>query len=365
MASNTPNLGLLKKDPVVDGNDTFNVQTMLNDNWDRVDEFAGGVLLDDTRSMLSLPADATPDAAFKLLADILGITYVFAGAGVTVTATKGGETKTALAASNGVATLRGLSFGEWTLSATISGSVKTKTVDIDTQGVRYISLASLDDVGWATLSEMGSSGLLKKFFSLGDTKDVSLTGIGTMTLQIADFDHDYLSASVDADKAPVTFLCKELLYTAYAMNSTNTNVGGFMSSALKTTLNGTIYNALPADLRAVIRTCYKWFGTGNSTTNGAWGGNKLWLPLNYEMFGSNGSAPATEQTTGNARQYPIFTDNASRIKKMSNGSGSATYYWLASPRASSSTHFCLVNSDGSAANSNASDSRGVCFGLCV
>ena len=41
MASNTNNLGLLKKDPVADGNDTFNVRTMLNENWDKIDEFAG------------------------------------------------------------------------------------------------------------------------------------------------------------------------------------------------------------------------------------------------------------------------------------------------------------------------------------
>ena len=41
MASNTNNLGLLKKDPVADGNDTFNIRTMLNENWDKIDEFAG------------------------------------------------------------------------------------------------------------------------------------------------------------------------------------------------------------------------------------------------------------------------------------------------------------------------------------
>ncbi|MED3549950.1 tail fiber protein [Cytobacillus praedii] len=40
MASNTPNLGLHKKDPVTDGNQTFNIQTMLNDNWDKIDLFA-------------------------------------------------------------------------------------------------------------------------------------------------------------------------------------------------------------------------------------------------------------------------------------------------------------------------------------
>lgn len=37
MASYTTNLNLLKKDPVADGSDTFNIQTMLNDNWDKID----------------------------------------------------------------------------------------------------------------------------------------------------------------------------------------------------------------------------------------------------------------------------------------------------------------------------------------
>jgi hypothetical protein len=37
LASNTPRLNLYKKDPVADANDTFNIQTMLNDNWDKID----------------------------------------------------------------------------------------------------------------------------------------------------------------------------------------------------------------------------------------------------------------------------------------------------------------------------------------
>lgn len=41
MASNTPNLDLLKKDPVTDGNDTFNIETMLNENWDKIDAAVG------------------------------------------------------------------------------------------------------------------------------------------------------------------------------------------------------------------------------------------------------------------------------------------------------------------------------------
>ena len=37
MASYTNNLKLYKADPVADGNDTFNIDTMMNDNWNKID----------------------------------------------------------------------------------------------------------------------------------------------------------------------------------------------------------------------------------------------------------------------------------------------------------------------------------------
>ena len=37
MASYTPNLNLLMKDPVADGADTFNIETRLNQNWEKID----------------------------------------------------------------------------------------------------------------------------------------------------------------------------------------------------------------------------------------------------------------------------------------------------------------------------------------
>lgn len=46
MASNTERFGLLKKDPIADGADTFNIQTMLNDNWDKMDGAAKKTELD-------------------------------------------------------------------------------------------------------------------------------------------------------------------------------------------------------------------------------------------------------------------------------------------------------------------------------
>ena len=160
-------------------------------------------------------------------------------------------------------------------------------------------------------------------------------------------------------------ITRNLLPNTRQMNSGSTNVGGFPESKLYDYLNGTILNGLPSDLRSALKTTYKWYGTGNNTTNGQWYGCKVWIPLEYEMFGTTTYSPATEHSTGNARKYPIFTDNESRIKRMNNSSGSANIYWEASPFASNAANFCVVNSAGTAYRNRAADSRGVCFGLCV
>ncbi|MDP4098978.1 hypothetical protein OIN60_19830 [Paenibacillus sp. P96] len=41
MSENTPQLDLLMKDPTLDGHEYFNVKTMMNDNWQKIDQFAG------------------------------------------------------------------------------------------------------------------------------------------------------------------------------------------------------------------------------------------------------------------------------------------------------------------------------------
>ncbi|MFB5763326.1 hypothetical protein [Paenibacillus medicaginis] len=41
MSENTQQLNLLMKDPTLDGHEYFNVKTMMNDNWEKIDKFAG------------------------------------------------------------------------------------------------------------------------------------------------------------------------------------------------------------------------------------------------------------------------------------------------------------------------------------
>lgn len=234
-----------------------------------------------------------------------------------------------------------------------------------------VSLVQVADIpqnfatdSWQTIASVAESGTASTYYNIGDTKTVSLSGIGTMDFEIADFNHDYLSGSTSAQTAGISLITKNLLYTTYQMNSTNTNVGGFPASKLYQTLSTTIFNALPAELQNVVKTIYKWYGTGNSTSNGQWFGSKIWIPLEYELFGSVTYAPTTEQSTGNARKYPIFINN-SRIKVMNNGGGSAQGYWLASPIHNSANLFVFVSTEGTVGINYATTLYGVAFGLCI
>ncbi|MBA2943389.1 hypothetical protein HZF08_34525 [Paenibacillus sp. CGMCC 1.16610] len=54
MPSTTTNLGFYKKNPSTDGNDTFDINTMLNDNWDKVDAQLGAQFADAAPTPVNL-----------------------------------------------------------------------------------------------------------------------------------------------------------------------------------------------------------------------------------------------------------------------------------------------------------------------
>ena len=69
MASNTPNLDLLMKDPVLDKKNTFNIQTMLNDNWEKIDTSYGN-LKTKTDNLNSQMADIVTYSTYKMNKDL-------------------------------------------------------------------------------------------------------------------------------------------------------------------------------------------------------------------------------------------------------------------------------------------------------
>ena len=152
---------------------------------------------------------------------------------------------------------------------------------------------------------------------------------------------------------------KDCLNTKAQMNSSNTNAGGYSASAMKTWVNTNIYDKLPSDLKALVAPVKKkWYTTYNDVNSLTEGNYNIWLLSEAEVFDS------VTQTigTGEGSKYDIFTDNASRIKKVN---GTASHWWLGSCNRNNSNYFVIVFSGGDVNYGIADNILGVAAGLCI
>lgn len=199
---------------------------------------------------------------------------------------------------------------------------------------------------------------------LGDYKDIELTTGEEARVELSGFNTYINTGDTNILTAPhLVFTFRDCLETTYQMNSTNTNAGGYAASALAETVNTTIFNTLPADLRAVIREVRR---LDNNKGTWEWKSWKLWLLKETEVFGRNNWSDGYD---GQGIQLPIFAHSYRHIVKgLGKGAaerGSRASWWLASPYASNSTYFCYVNYNGGANYNSASNSRGVAPGFII
>lgn len=222
---------------------------------------------------------------------------------------------------------------------------------------------SFEKASWSDIAALSESGSADKYFSVGDEKTISLTTGEQVTLVILGFDHDDLTGG---GKAGMTIGMKNLLATTYRMNATATNEGGWDESEMRTSTMATLLSQLPSDLQGVIKQVNKKATAGGASTSITTSADKLWLLAEVEVDGTTSAGYADE-----GEQYEYWktvkdgTVAADRIKYLSNGSGSASTWWLRSPHVSNSTYFRGFASTGTVNTSLASSTRGVSFGFCV
>lgn len=212
----------------------------------------------------------------------------------------------------------------------------------------------LNDFTWAQIDYISENGLMSDYFNIGDTKNVTI-GSATYVVEIVGFSHD--DRADGSGKVGLTFGLKDCLNTAYQMNSSNTNSGGWGGCALRATLRGDIWNQLPSDLRDVIKEVTKKTSAGGASGIINSISDTLFLFAEKEIFGSK-----QYSVDGEGTQYARFTASNTRIKKLN---GSATYWWLRSPNSSNASGFCAVDTSGAANGNVANSSNGVCFGFCI
>ena len=285
----------------------------------------------------------------------------------TVTVTRPGDGAITATSNNSAIATASVSGTTITITAKASGST-TITVKV-AAGTNYTAPANktinvtvqmlsptLANNTWAQIAAASEAGVAASTWSVGDTKNITVGG-ETLTVEIVGFNHDDLASG---GKAGITFGLKNLMANTRQMNSSNTNAGGFTGSDMYDWLQGTLLNSLPSDLRAVLKSVNKKTSAGSQSSTINTNAMKIFLFSEIEIFGS-----VTYSKSGEGSQYSRFATASSRIKYLSNGSGSADLWWERSPYGNGSNDVCSVDSNGSASSNYASYSRGVCFGFCV
>ena len=261
----------------------------------------------------------------------------------------------------------------------VTASFKPTASTAATSGVNYTSglsgVAASDVTLFAEAISNNSSitnatstvyidfGSVHRKVSVGDQVTLALNGTN-YTFDVIGFNHDTLTtstaygATTKTGKAGITFQMHDLFATTYVMNSSNTNSGGWKSSAMRTSTMATMKGYLPAAWQTAIKPVNKVSGTGGGSSSGTETvSDSCFLLAEIEIFGST-----TYSVSGEGTQYAYYKAGNSKVK---NKGGSANIWWERSPSSGYSNNFCRVISSGAADFHNASFSLGVAFGFCV
>ena len=197
---------------------------------------------------------------------------------------------------------------------------------------------------------------------VGSQVTIALNGTN-YTFDVIGFNHDTLTDAnaygntTKTGKAGITFQMHKVFATSYPMNSTNTNSGGWKSSAMRTSTMPLRKGYLPAAWQTAIKPVNKVSGLGGGSSNGTETvSDSCFLLAEIEVFGST-----IYSVSGEGTQYAYYMAN-SNVK---NQNGSAYNWWHRSPYYDTNLSFCISESKGTAGGSYAGNSRGVSFGFCV
>ena len=281
---------------------------------------------------------------------------VTTSAGATVTATKDSKTVSGTADTNGECILTVTEAGTWTVTAATASSTNTADVVV---GTANIDLIMIDPVfgnnSWADIIKACQEKQVPDTWKVGDSCNMTINN-KTYAIDIIGKNHDdYADGS---GKAPLTFQMHNSYGTAYAMQSTSTNVGGWKECAMRKTHLPTVLALMPAEVQSGIREISKitlsrdisGIPTMDTTSD------KLFLLSEIEVFNS-----IEYSTTGEGSQYAYYGASGRTVKTLN---GKATSWWLRSPMSTSDYSFCASSVSGTQTNLRATDERGAAFAFC-
>ena len=236
-------------------------------------------------------------------------------------------------------------------SLSLEFTVTYKQADDDAVPVPHS--VSFEDDSWETIVTSVQTGNTSNY-NVGDTKTVDMGSLGTHTLRIANKSTPTECSTTGFSQTACGFVLEFAdIITTHNMNSTDTNVGGWPASEMRTYVNSDIYNALPTELKnGIINTIVvSGHGSTSGETNFA-STDKMYLLSTKEVWGKEGTTGVINNDTAEAetRQLDYYssqnvtTSNYSGAIKQRSGSNFA--WWLRSARSLYINAFYNVSTDG-------------------
>lgn len=211
------------------------------------------------------------------------------------------------------------------------------------------------DNSWRQIIKACQKNEVPSSWAVGDQKNMTING-KDYPIDIIGIKHDTYADGSGA--APLTFQMHDSYASSYAMNSSNTNSGGWESTAIRTTRLPAILALMPSEVQAGIKEVNKITGQGGSSFALETTADKLFILSVNEIFGYEPSDVAK----GEGSQYAYYANGNSTQKKQN---GEYNYWWTRSPVANNSSGFFQVRTDGSRVSTNyPSGTYGVAFAFC-
>ena len=190
------------------------------------------------------------------------------------------------------------------------------------------TLSFADDT-WETIAANVAAGKASSY-TVGDTKTIDMGSLGTHTVRVANTSS---CTNGETSETACGFVVEFAdIITTHTMNSDITNVGGWPASAMRTYVNGTIYNALPSDLQGIIADTTVVSGHGSTEGEENFTStDKLYLLSTKEVLNGGTGYDTAESETRQLDYYAnlgVTTSNYSGAIKQYNGSNSS--WWLRS-----------------------------------
>ena len=222
-------------------------------------------------------------------------------------------------------------------------------IDVDGEYIPKVNPVSFSTDSWETIITAVKENNISKY-KVGDTKTIDMGTYGTHTLRIANTSTPSECSTSGFSQTACGFVLEFAdIITTHKMNDTNTNVGGWPATSMRTFVNNDIYNAIPSELKSAIIDTTVVSGHGSTSGEENFTSiDKLYISAPKEIWSDwsdeYDSAKDLTRTLDYYKNKGVTMSNYSdAIKK--NGT-SDSIWWLRSSCSSSATSYIIVFNNG-------------------